>query len=58
MLCICVFRLIKYDSKLKKNTVLMKNLHFANGIELSDDESFILVAETLKFRVHKYDKIF
>ncbi|XP_022178955.1 adipocyte plasma membrane-associated protein-like [Myzus persicae] len=47
-------RFLKYDPKTKKNTVLMKNLQFANGIELSDDESFILVAETGKYRVHKY----
>lgn len=46
-------RLIRYNPKTKTNTVLMRNLHFANGIELSDDESFILVAETMKFRIHK-----
>jgi len=45
---------LKYDPKTKKNTVLMKNLHFANGAELSDDESFILVVETVKYRIHKY----
>jgi len=33
----------------------MKNLQFANGVELSDDESFILVSETGKYRVHKYE---
>lgn len=32
----------------------MKNLQFANGLELSDDESFILVSETGKYRVFKY----
>ncbi|KAF0741436.1 adipocyte plasma membrane-associated protein-like isoform X2 [Aphis craccivora] len=47
-------RVLKYDPKTKKNTVLMKNLQFANGVELSDDESFILVSETGKYRVHKY----
>ncbi|XP_050527164.1 adipocyte plasma membrane-associated protein Hemomucin isoform X2 [Daktulosphaira vitifoliae] len=47
-------RLVKYDPKSKKNTVLLNNLQFANGIALSDDESFIIVAETLKFRIHKY----
>lgn len=34
--------------------MLIKNLHFANGVELSDDESFIVVAETEKYRIHKY----
>ncbi|KAL5237931.1 hypothetical protein ACI65C_005341 [Semiaphis heraclei] len=47
-------RLLKYDPKTKRNTVLIKNLHFANGVELSDDESFIVVAETEKYRIHKY----
>lgn len=32
----------------------MKNLQFANGVELSNDESFILVSETVKYRVLKY----
>lgn len=32
----------------------MKNLYFANGVELSDDESFIIVAETMKYRILKY----
>lgn len=35
----------------------MKNLHFANGVELASDESFILVAETIKYRVLKYEAI-
>ncbi|XP_026816428.1 adipocyte plasma membrane-associated protein-like [Rhopalosiphum maidis] len=47
-------RLLKYDPKTKKNTVLMKNLQFANGVQLSNDESFLLVAETEKYRVLKY----
>uniref|UniRef100_A0A2H8TTQ5 Adipocyte plasma membrane-associated protein n=1 Tax=Melanaphis sacchari TaxID=742174 RepID=A0A2H8TTQ5_9HEMI len=47
-------RLLKYDQKTKKNTVLMKNLQFSNGIELSNDESFILVSETVRYRVLKY----
>jgi len=45
---------LKYDPKTKRNTVLIKNLQFANGVELSDDESFIVVAETAKYRIHKY----
>uniref|UniRef100_A0A2S2PC81 Adipocyte plasma membrane-associated protein n=1 Tax=Schizaphis graminum TaxID=13262 RepID=A0A2S2PC81_SCHGA len=47
-------RLLKYNPKTKKNTVLMKDLQFANGVELSNDESFILVAETVQYRVLKY----
>lgn len=32
----------------------MKNLYFANGVELADDESFLIVAETVKYRILKY----
>lgn len=35
----------------------MKNLQFSNGIELSNDESFLIVAESGKYRVLKYVKI-
>jgi len=47
-------RLLKYDPKTKKNTVLIKNIQFANGLELSDDESFLIISETGKYRVLKY----
>jgi len=47
------YRLLKYDPKTKKNTVLMKNIMFANGVELSEDESFILISETHKNRILK-----
>lgn len=33
----------------------MNNLGFANGIVLSDDESYVLVAETMKSRIMKYN---
>ncbi|KAK0088374.1 hypothetical protein PV325_012272 [Microctonus aethiopoides] len=47
-------RLIRYDAATKRNVVLLENLGFANGIKLSDDESFVLVAESLKLRIVKY----
>ncbi|XP_063599967.1 adipocyte plasma membrane-associated protein Hemomucin-like isoform X2 [Penaeus indicus] len=47
-------RLIKFDPKTKKNTVLMKNLHFANGVQLSPDHDFVLVCETFQKRVWRY----
>ncbi|GAB1868282.1 Adipocyte plasma membrane-associated protein [Camponotus japonicus] len=47
-------RLIRYNAAKKKNEVLLKNLVFANGVILSDDESFVLVAETLAARIVKY----
>lgn len=33
----------------------MKDLGFANGVVLSDDESYVLVAETMKSRIVKYN---
>jgi len=46
--------LIRYNAAKKKNEVLMENLGFANGIKLSDDESFVLIAESLTCRIIKY----
>lgn len=48
------YRLIRYNAATKKNEVLMRNLGFANGIKLSDDESFLIVAEATLSRVMKY----
>lgn len=47
-------RLIHYDAKTKKNTVLIDKLHFANGVRLATDESFVITAETARCRVHRY----
>ncbi|MCL4129430.1 UNVERIFIED_CONTAM: hypothetical protein GTU68_063179 [Idotea baltica] len=47
-------RLIKYNSATKKNEVLLSNLHFANGVQLSPDHQFVLVSETFKHRVMRY----
>lgn len=48
-------RLIRYNAKTKKNEVLMKNLGFANGVHLSEDESYVIVAETITSRIIKYN---
>uniref|UniRef100_A0A8D8TQJ2 Adipocyte plasma membrane-associated protein n=1 Tax=Cacopsylla melanoneura TaxID=428564 RepID=A0A8D8TQJ2_9HEMI len=47
-------RLIQYNPKTKQNKVLIPNVHFANGVELSADESFVVVAETMRNRVRRY----
>ncbi|EFN66169.1 Adipocyte plasma membrane-associated protein [Camponotus floridanus] len=47
-------RLIRYNAAKKKNEVLLKNLAFANGVILSDDESFVLVTESVACRIVKY----
>ncbi|KNA19742.1 hypothetical protein SOVF_058700, partial [Spinacia oleracea] len=47
-------RLIKYDMNTKALTVLLRDLYFANGVALSKNKDFILVAETSAFRVIRY----
>nr|XP_033337228.1 adipocyte plasma membrane-associated protein-like [Megalopta genalis] len=47
-------RLIRYNAATKKNEVLIKNLGFANGILLADDESFVIVLECHTSRIIKY----
>ncbi|XP_043469735.1 adipocyte plasma membrane-associated protein-like [Leptopilina heterotoma] len=48
-------RLLRYNAKTKRNEILVENLGFGNGVILSDDESFVLVAETAISRVVKYN---
>ena len=45
---------MKYDPQTKKNTVLMEGLFGANGILLSPNEDFLLVAESGHSRIHQY----
>ncbi|KAG7202561.1 hypothetical protein KM043_009757 [Ampulex compressa] len=47
-------RLFYYNAATKKNKVLLKNLAFANGVMLSNDQSFLIVAETFASRIIKY----
>ena len=47
-------RLLVYDPATTKTKTLLKNLYFANGVALSDDESFVLVNETNMYRIQKY----
>lgn len=47
-------RLLQYDPVSKSVTVLMKGLHVANGVTLGPDERYILVSETLSYRVWRY----
>ncbi|XP_076656945.1 adipocyte plasma membrane-associated protein Hemomucin [Halictus rubicundus] len=47
-------RLIRYNAATKKNEVLVKNLGFANGLLLADDESFVIVLECSHSRIIKY----
>ncbi|MCC6490296.1 MAG: strictosidine synthase family protein [Candidatus Hydrogenedentes bacterium] len=47
-------RLLAYDPKTKTARTLVRDLHFANGVSISPDQSFVLVNETWKYRVLRY----
>ncbi|KAJ6912603.1 hypothetical protein NC651_015122 [Populus alba x Populus x berolinensis] len=47
-------RLIKYDPVNKQVRVLLSNLTFPNGVALSKDGNFILLAETTSCRILRY----
>jgi sugar lactone lactonase YvrE len=47
-------RLLRYDPTTKETSVLMKDLCFANGVALSQNEDFVLVNETYRFRVMRH----
>ncbi|KAL3731555.1 hypothetical protein ACJRO7_028440 [Eucalyptus globulus] len=46
-------RVLKYDPHTKRVTVLLSGLSFPNGLALSKDGSFLVVAETGKFQLLK-----
>lgn len=47
-------RLLSYNLSSKETKVVLPNLHFPNGIALSQDKSYLLICETLKQRVLRY----
>lgn len=46
-------RLLKFDISSKQVGVLLRGLAFANGVSLSKDQSFLLVAETTTCRIQR-----
>ena|SRR2546422_3646571 len=46
-------RLLAYDPKTKATRVVLNNLCFANGVAVSPDQSYVLVVETGKYRIHR-----
>lgn len=46
-------RFLAYDPKTRATRTLMKDLTFANGVAVSSDQSFVLVVETAKYRIHR-----
>jgi len=47
-------RFMRYDPSTKKVTVLIDKLYFANGVALSQNEDFVLINETYRYRIVKY----
>jgi sugar lactone lactonase YvrE len=47
-------RLLRYDPRTKSTEVLLDDLYFANGVALSQDESFVLINETYRYRIRRY----
>lgn len=47
-------RLLVYDPATGESTVLIRELYFANGVALSKDEDFVLVAESGRYQITRY----
>uniref|UniRef100_UPI00398E7D2E adipocyte plasma membrane-associated protein n=1 Tax=Pristiophorus japonicus TaxID=55135 RepID=UPI00398E7D2E len=47
-------RLLEYDTLTKQVEVLMDDLRFANGVQLSPAEDYVLVSETTMARIRRY----
>ncbi len=46
-------RLLAYDPRTGATRVVLKELHFANGVAISPDQSFLLVVDTAEYRVNR-----
>lgn len=46
-------RLMAFDPQTQQPRTLLRNLYFANGVAVSPDQTFVLVAETGKYRVQR-----
>ncbi|KAI3668935.1 hypothetical protein L6452_40152 [Arctium lappa] len=47
-------RLLSYDTSTKQTKVLARDLYFANGVELSPDQDFVIFCETFMRRCSRY----
>lgn len=47
-------RFFSYNPATKETKLIKDNLYFANGVAVSDDQTFVLVNETGEYRVNKY----
>ena len=46
-------RLLAWDPQTQKPRTLLRGLYFANGVAVSPDQAFVLVAETGKYRIRR-----
>lgn len=46
-------RLLAYDPRTRETRLLLDHLHFANGVAVAPDASYVLVAETAEYRVRR-----
>jgi sugar lactone lactonase YvrE len=47
-------RFLSYDPATGRTKVLLKDLYFANGVALSQQEDFVLINETYRYRIVRY----
>jgi len=47
-------RILQFDLETRETKVLVEEVHFANGLELSPEEDFLVYTETGRASVHKY----
>lgn len=47
-------RFLRYDPKTKTTDVLLRDLYFSNGVALSQNEDFVLVNKTYRYRIKRY----
>lgn len=47
-------RFMQYNPKTKEIKVLLDQLYFANGVALSQQEDFVLINETYRYRIRRY----
>jgi sugar lactone lactonase YvrE len=47
-------RLLRFDPATRQTEVLLDDLYFANGVALSQNEDFVLVNETYRYRITRY----
>ncbi|KVH92127.1 Six-bladed beta-propeller, TolB-like protein [Cynara cardunculus var. scolymus] len=47
-------RLLSYNPSTKQTNVLARDLYFANGVELSPDQDFVIFCETFMMRCSRY----